>query len=675
MRAMSRRGGRRLASIGLTIGLTIGLLAPPAGALAAPVAQAEDLTPGLRIEEAVTYTVDLSAAVVHVTHVVTLTNETPDEVSGGWITEFFFPEYAVAVPPSATNLAARRDGHGRLGVRLEPAEGSFATAVVDLVPDLRYGRTQTVQVTYDLLPQPPRSGALAQVNQAFATFPVYTTADPGLATVTVSVPVGLSVDVVGSTMQSTVADGRLVYTASAIADPAQWWAMVVVRDDDALVGRLVFFDDIGVHVQAWPGDTEWLDFTADLVERGLPALEAAIGRPWLVHGQLEVVETSAPYVYGYGGWYRHDRSLIEVGDDLDPHVTLHEMAHAWFNAEALDSRWLTEGLANEYAALAMAELGLERPEPSDLPEQGRVPLNAWADFDLDDPETPEREAYGYAASWWLVHALVAELGPDGVSDVVQAAIERVSPYPGAGTGALTRVPDWRTALDLFEEAGSTTAEQHFRDLVVTPEEAALLDARAAARAEYAELVEAGRGWAPPAVVRRAMTDWEFDAATAAMPAAAEAFARRDAVAERLAAIGEELSDEVREDVEAAGDVTTLRGVVTALGEAADAVVEGTTAVRDANVLARLGMLVLDADEEAERARAALARADYDAAERAGRAAADGVGTATAAGGGAIGVVLLAGGLLVVLRLRQRGRRRPPEGEAPAEQPTVQPAIR
>src|SRR5690606_33743162 len=117
MRAMSRRGGRRLASIRLTIGLTTGLLAPPAGALAAPVAQAEDLTPGLRIEEAVTYTVDLPAAVVHVTHVVTLTNETPDEVSGGWITEFFFPEYAVAVPPSATNLAASRDGYGRLGVR------------------------------------------------------------------------------------------------------------------------------------------------------------------------------------------------------------------------------------------------------------------------------------------------------------------------------------------------------------------------------------------------------------------------------------------------------------------------------------------------------------------------------------------------------------------------------
>jgi len=159
-----------------------------------------------------------------------------------------------------------------------------------------------------------------------------------------------------------------------------------------------------------------------------------------------------------------------------------------------------------------------------------------------------------------------------------------------------------------------------------------------------------------------------------MPAVTEAFARRDAVAERLAAIGEELSDEVREDVEAAGDVATLRGVVTALGEAADAVVEGTTAVRDANVLARLGMLVLDADEEAERARAALAGADYEAAERAGRAAADGVGTAPAAGGGAIGVVLLAGGLPVVLRLRRRGRRRPPEGEAPAEQPTVQSAI-
>ena len=50
---------------------------------------------------------------------------------------------------------------------------------------------------------------------------------------------------------------------------------------------------------------------------GLPALEELIGRPWPVDGDLDIIETVAPYLYGYAGWYDGALGQIEIGDELD----------------------------------------------------------------------------------------------------------------------------------------------------------------------------------------------------------------------------------------------------------------------------------------------------------------------------------------------------------------------
>ena len=73
-------------------------------------------------------------------------------------------------------------------------------------------------------------------------------------------------------------------------------------------------------------------------------------------------------------------------------------------------------------------------------------------------------------------------------------------------------PDWRGLLDLLEDRTGKPFDDLWRAWVVRPEEAALLDARAAARASYARTIALADGWAIPRAARDAMRAWRFDAA-------------------------------------------------------------------------------------------------------------------------------------------------------------------
>ena len=110
-----------------------------------------------------TYTVDLAGSVVRVHHAVTLTNQTPDRVSGAYVEQYYFHAFSIPILGQGTGVVAQRgDGRG-LGVTVEPVEGGLISfAVVDLSPNLFYGQTQTIRLSYDIVGVPPRSGALQE---------------------------------------------------------------------------------------------------------------------------------------------------------------------------------------------------------------------------------------------------------------------------------------------------------------------------------------------------------------------------------------------------------------------------------------------------------------------------------------------------------------------------------
>jgi len=648
--------------------------APELATLSVFLPRAQDHTDGLRVEATNSYVVDLAASVVRVEHEVTLTNQVPDRVIGSYLRRYYLDSYSTLVLHGATDVRASRVGGGDLGVRVEPGVSGFVdVAVISLSPNLFYGSAQTIQLTYVLPTQPLRSGSVSQVNEAFAAFPVFCAADPGLGDVSVTLLGNLDVEVVGADMERSAGDGTVTYSATDIDDPDAWFATVIARDDDALVEQTVPFGEYDVRLLGWPGDAEWLGFTGDLAERGLPVLRTTIGRDWDPDRDLTIVETTAPYVYGFGGWYEHRRSLIEIGDDLDAHVALHEMAHVWFNDQYFQGRWINEAFANEYAALAMAELELGQPVPeSAFPDHpGALPLNAWAHPDLDSPEAESQEAYGYNTSWWIAHLLIEEIGVERLADVIEAAVERRSPYPAETTEAtLPGTADWRTLLDLLEEVGgSGRAEGLFREFVVNPADVSLLDMRAALRETYADLLEIGDGWAPPAALRDAMADWSFEHARSLIPHVQDVFAQRDAIAADLARANEPLPVALREDIERARNLGQLDTVLKSAAEASSTLATAVTELGAAGPLARVGLLLADADEDVRSARAALADGAYGEAQQDAQGAIDDVSAATGVG------TAMVGGLLLVLLLvalgvwvLRRRRRRVPDDDVPVGGP-------
>jgi hypothetical protein len=90
-------------------------------------------------------------------------------------------------------------------------------------------------------------------------------------------------------------------------------------------------------------------------------------------------------------------------------------------------------------------------------------------------------------------------------------------------------PDWRGLLDLLEDRTGKKYDDLWRAWVVRHEEASLLDARAAARRQYDEVVSRAGEWQLPPIVRQAMRAWQFDQATELLTAADHALDDRDEV--------------------------------------------------------------------------------------------------------------------------------------------------
>jgi hypothetical protein len=675
-----RRAGRCVAGISATALAVLPVTVTPSGA--APTARAaatakvalasEAADEGFRLETRTTYAFDAVSEVVHVAFDATITNQRPDQVSGGYVTQYFLPEYHLPVLAEAVNVTAT-EGGSALPVRLDGTESPrFKLAVVDLQPDLRYGQTQQVHVTYDLPKVPPRSDGLTRLNKAYATFPAIALGDPGLTSVEILMPRGWEVDLVGSEMEESTRDGRQLFTAEDIQDPSSWEVLVSARDDRNLLERKVDIGDDEVRVLAWPDDPAWADFAEEQVADGIPVLEDLIGIDWPAEDTIEVVETASPYLYGYAGWYMPYESVIEVGDELEQQVMLHELSHLWFNDDLFVGRWINEAFAECLSALAIGELGGKAPEPKPIraDDPGTVTLNDWSNPNLQEGASDAQERFGYNASWAVMDAIVDEVGADAIADVIQAADEGEIAYRGPGVPEeLARRFDWRELLDLLEEVGgSKQAAGLFERHVVAPSEVELFELRAAARLRYAALVEEGDGWAAPTAIRLAMADWRFPAAEELMD---DALAILEQKAELLALVAdldvaEELAlqrtYEAGEDLgDVARDAADAIDAAEAVGAAEDEVEDG------AGPIGALGLAFAGAGDELADAQRAFEAGDYHAARSAALAAEEVVDEAVlTAVMRLVGLIALVAVALLLREGLRRYRTRRAEREARAE---------
>ena len=276
----------------------------------------------------------------------------------------------------------------------------------------------------------------------------------------VEVPDGFRVEIVGADMEEEPdAKGLQVWSATT-ARPLDWYAWVTATNDEALTrDRLALAGGDQVVIRGWPEDKRWRGRVRDLLRDGVPALVDRIGLAWPVDGSLVISEVYTPLLEGYAGFYDPDTNEITISEDLDDLTIIHETSHAWFNKSLFTERWITEGLADEYAARVLRGLdrGYPGPPASNPQEKAAFPLSDWAPpAAIRDVESQDRESYGYAASWSLMRRIVDLVGEEGMRAAFAAAAAGTTAYPGEAPPERSRLPsDWRRFLDLLQGDGGT----------------------------------------------------------------------------------------------------------------------------------------------------------------------------------------------------------------------------
>ncbi len=498
----------------LLLAATVLALVASLGPLTAPTAQAA--TDDLTLASASTYTLVPAKKVIRVVVDVSARNDKPNQTSGGVVTRYFYDSFRIGIQPEATSIKATSGGVD-LSTTTRPRDG-YKELEVRFRASLFYGQTATARVTFDLPGGAPRSKSEVRSGPAFATFVGWAFGDSG--SVRIVIPAGFEAETTGSAVARTTAGAATVFSATGITDVPDWYVVVNADRKAALTNvRLDLAGGEHLVIHAWPDDPAWKTEVSDLLTKGLPELVKETGLAWPVSGDLDVFEVHTPLLEGYAGIFFEGENRIEISEDLDDLTILHEASHAWFNGDVFQGRWINEGLADTFASMSLDAIGLGPWNPSDVSptDAAAVKLNDWVfPGRINDDQTDAREQFGYDASWTVLRAIAREVGPEPMRDVLTAAQGHQIAYVGAGAPETISGPtDWKRLLDLLDERGHRgSADDLFRRWVVTAADAEELDARAAARTEYAGLLAAGGDWLPPMYVRDSLAGWRFDEADA-----------------------------------------------------------------------------------------------------------------------------------------------------------------
>lgn len=626
---------------------------------------------GLVIASSTVFRVVPDEALIEVEATYTVTNTTPDRTTASQVIQYYYDRLTIPVPASATDVRARRSDGRRLDVSIDDTADLFLARALDVSfgESVFYLQSTTFTVSYVLASGEARDTASAiRVNPAYVVFNAWGLGDADAVDVRVEIPIEYDVTISGS--DHTVSrEGPLgIYEATDIADPEGFSLFIVARNDEALARRSVA---IGggktVELRYWPGDEEWADFVTAELDGGLDRLAELIGITFPDDG-LEILQSVDPTLLGYAGWYIPDRERIEVSEELDAEVLLHELSHAWFNGELFTERWIIEGLAQEFASYAATPAGndVSRPPGPRTTSRYRVDLNRWRTPRSIDEQTRGVDRYGYDTSWFVMRQLSDEIGTEGLATAVRLAADDIHAYPGEAAPERVGMPvdDWRRFLDLLEEsAGSEKATALFDAYVVSADQSALLDDRRRARRAYHDLQARSGRWAPPLIVRMELGDWEFASASVLIDQANRLLDQRDRLVSVASGLDLTVVDSPEQSYQAASTTMALSAVGVELSDleaAADDLAEAAAELAARrSLIERIGLAGSDVGTQYEDARRAFEDGDTELArDLAGGATAELRGAAPA-GGRRLAVVVLGSGLLIgAIGFR---RRRPPSG--------------
>ena len=667
---------RRLGALAVALLLGLGLAISPAGSGVALAANP------LRVQADATYTLDPAARRVHVVIQYEITDLKPDSAQF----TYYYTGYTFAIQPEARSVRAT-DSRGALSATTKAHE-FYVETTVTFRSNIFYKQTAKVTVRYDLVGGAPRSSSSIRIGRAFSTFGVWAWGDPGRGSVVVRTPQGFGDQVVGDPM-STSSSGGAETLRAAPAEPERFFAIVSAENPLAYTtDRLSLEGGVEIVVMAWPEDHAWDDTVAKSLRTAMPMLRELIGLDWPVAHDLDIRERFTPALEGYAGVFFTESQRIDVSEDLDPVVIVHEASHAWFNEELFIERWIYEGLAQEYAWRVQTAVGGpagDAPSRPALDDPGFVRLESWTFPEvIRDQETDDHERFGYQASFWVIDQIVRSVGVDHMREAFADAQANLTAYPGAGSPeTVSGVDNWRRLLDLaqsIDRPDQVDLVKAFGDFVLRQSDVDDLLDRADARDRYRLLLIDGDGWLPGWYVRQPMGEWRFDVAEKRMTEASAVLALRKQVDRAAAALGLEPNDALKTAYEGAtngldGATSLAHAELDALAAIADAKAKVEA---EPDLLSKIGLIGETPSASYAAARDAFERGDVEGARTSAAAAAALVSGAAAVGQSrlllaiAVAVALLVLLLILAVAARRGRRRRALVTEAVASSDAVAP---
>ncbi len=582
-------------------------------------------------------------------------------------TKYYVNTAEIWVEDAAQHLAIKANS-GTVSTATEKHQSGFRLVKLTFARTY-YAQVRTLHVTYQLLGGKPRSGDTVRAGKAYASF-CATGNGPQGGSITVIVPQGFDFETTGDSVTQSTSGTSTVYRSGSLSDSLDFYVCLDGTDEAAYQRATVTASDgRSVIVEAWPEDPTWFTSVQAQAKSSLDGLEALIGRPLPGSGPITVRETSSNTLGDYVGDFDPSTMVANVDEDLSQLDTVpHELAHDWFNSSLFSDVWLSEGYA-EWAATSVGAGVPACTDPGTSPGTTTPNIENWVYL---GPKATDAQLsvvqYDYAASCYVVTQLANAAGTANMRAAVQYMLDRKVPYMSDSPDRLPAGPlTWRQWLDIVDEvamvpaAADPTLGQSLMTRFGVDTDATELAARTAARAAYHAFADAAADWSMPTFISKAMSNWRFSDATAALQVATSIRSLAEQTDQALPGANG-MAGTVKTKFEAASSLADLKAVQQVAQDqlaAAKVVATADTSAAEARgPVESVGLMGTDLAAMTKAGVHAISVGDSQGARTDAAQLTDVLqGAANAGlirlGGGTVVVVLVLGGSFFLLRRRRR----------------------